>query len=59
MKIQRKLLTDEQKKFICDTHMCDNCPLAYRIASGEVICWKLVEQMKQEFESFWNKEVEV
>ena len=57
MKIQRKLLTESQKQAICDTRSCDNCPLAHRSESGVTICWKRVEQMKQEFEQFWNSEI--
>ena len=59
MKIQRKLLTDEQKQYICDTHSCDNCPLAHRSESGVTICWKKVEQMKKDFDKYWNNEIEV
>ena len=55
--IRRKELTAAQKKWICDTHVCDNCPLAYIQETGVTVCWTRVEQITKEITEYWNKEI--
>lgn len=59
IQIQRKQLTKNQRQWICDTHSCDNCPLAYVMETGETVCWTRVEQIENEFKEYWDKEIEV
>lgn len=64
MKIQRKLLTSEQKKAICEQHkdeydLCKNdCPLFIEI-DHEDYCAKTICYLEQIIKDFWNEEVEV
>lgn len=58
-KIQRKLLTKEQKNRICSKYACDNCPLAYRTLKGEVMCWERLEVHQRDIDRFWSEEVDV
>ena len=58
MKVQRKLLTKEQKTWICDTHTCDNCPLLFK--NGTLaICYERTEKLANEIKNFWNAEVDI
>lgn len=59
MKIQRKLLTEEQKNEICNKRICDNCQLAFRTHTGETLCWQRVEHLKKDIDKFWNEEVDI
>ena len=66
MKIQRKLLTDEQKKTICEKHTkdsdekscLDSCPLILNIFGIEW-CYKDVDGIEQAIKDYWNEEIEV
>ena len=58
-KIQRKLLTEEQKNDICENNpACSRCPLFTTIAEQR-FCWKEITQIERKIKTFWNEEVEV
>jgi len=63
MKIQRKLLTNEQRKAICDSYDdkgCGYCPLRLEFENGEgwaSCCW--IKQTEKEIQNYWNEEIEV
>ena len=64
MKIQRKLLTSEQKQKICSktdgmlTSGCLECPLGIEIF-GLIFCWKDINELQQRLKEYWDEEVEV
>lgn len=74
MKIQRKLLTKEQKQQICDNHSeiwhedgkryCNlDCPLRAYISNGmggkmDCSC-KHISIIESSINDYWNKEIEV
>lgn len=59
MNIQRKLLTEEQRKIICKKHKnCNGCPLLLTIAY-EQYCYENVKMFEQSIENYWNEEIEV
>lgn len=66
MKLQRKLLTKEQKDSICEEYKtalsdedcpeCFGCPL--QLTLGELnFCYKKIDKINNEIEKFWNKEI--
>jgi hypothetical protein len=73
-KIQRKLLTKEQKQLICEKHSCtDNedgkrycdidCPLRVEISDGmggnmDWSC-KQISIIEKSIEKYWNKKIEI
>lgn len=68
MKIQRKLLTEEQKAAICKEYWgkrkyCkDGCPLRDYIGEEFVCCGpklESVQDLEQSIKDYWNEEVEV
>ena len=60
MKVQRKLLTGEQKKEICKKYRnCeDGCPL-YAWVDTDLTCWQHIAAIEQDIEDYWNEEIEV
>jgi hypothetical protein len=58
MKIQRKLLTKEQKAAICKSNTCVDCPLLMRGVNIHG-CYSRADRITQDIENFWNEEVEV
>lgn len=57
MRVQRKLLTEEQKTKICTkqkNNYCDNCPL--RLGAN---CYDDIERLQKEIDDYWNEEIEV
>lgn len=58
MKIQRKLLTEEQKRKICGGRVCYDCPMAYRDDGLYHSCEK-VRRTEESIRNYWDEEVEV
>lgn len=60
MKIQRKLLTEEQKKAICKsvTGRCSICPVMKEFDDARM-CIEDVKAMEDFIKDYWNEEVEV
>lgn len=60
MKTQRKLLTDEQKKAICEKYAldCYKCPLAFEF-HGISYCHFTVRNIEQAIKNYWNEEIEI
>ena len=60
MLIQRKLLTSEQKKDICNEYYerCNHCPLYAKIL-GEHFCIYNLNQVENAIEDYLNEEIEV
>lgn len=66
MKIQRKMLTSEQKNKICRERKaivgCVGCRLSDHICvQGRYIdiCVRIVDSIEEQLQDFWNKEVEI
>lgn len=58
-KIQRKLLTMEQKLGICNTPQnCDGCPLRFK-ALGFDLCESDVRALEIAIKHYWNEEIEI
>lgn len=58
-KIQRKLLTEVQKKAICKKHTnCHDCPMLLMIAN-EQYCYENISYIEKEIRDYWNEEIEV
>lgn len=60
-KIQRKLLTEEQKKAICKNvskYHCKICPLMKEFDDAQM-CIEDVKAMEDFIKDYWNEEVEV
>ena len=57
MKIQRKLLTGEQKEKMCDLD-CIHCKLAIDIIFFKT-CYRNIAQIEKTIKDFWNEEIEV
>ena len=57
MKVQRKLLTEEQRTKICDCD-CLHCKLAVTIF-GFKTCYRNIDQVEKTIKNFWNEEIEV
>ena len=66
MKIQRKLLTDKQKKEICrkfwrrSGYCKESCPLRTHFDESAVCCgkFKSVQDLEEAINGYWNEEVE-
>lgn len=67
-KIQRKLLTEEQKKAICEKYRgkriyCKaECPLSDYIGEEFVCCspkFESVQDLEQSIKDYWNEEIEI
>ena len=59
MKIQRKLLSIEQKLGICNPlQNCDGCPLRFK-ALGFNLCESDVKELEIAIKHYWDEEVEV
>lgn len=63
MKIQRKLLTTEQKNDICDKYYndgegCDICPLRAWLL-GKYFCIYNFNQVQYAIEKYLNEEIEI
>lgn len=61
MKIQRKLLTEEQKKAICKNvskYHCNTCPLMKEF-DEEQWCIEDVKAMEDFIKDYWNEEIEI
>lgn len=59
MRIQRKLLTKEQKDAICNKYSSNgdcqgNCPLTLNF-----YCFGHLEAIQKQIEDFWNEEIEI
>lgn len=63
MKIQRKLLTDEQKKAICKSiaeYHCNSCPLSKEYKeTREIYCYAEMKDLQEFINDYWNGEIEV
>ena len=63
MKIQRKLLTDEQKKAICKSiakYHCDKCPLSKEYKeTREEYCYIEMKDLQEYIKNYWDEEIEV
>jgi hypothetical protein len=60
-KIQRKLLTEEQKKAICKSvskYHCNTCPLMKEF-DEEPMCIEDVKAMEDFIKDYWNEEIEI
>jgi hypothetical protein len=59
-KIQRKLLTEEQKKAICKSvkYHCNTCPLMKEFYE-EQMCIEDVKAMEDFIKDYWNEESEI
>ena len=57
-KIQRKLLTEEQKKAICKYQTCTICKMAFQCGGITYSC-RDVKEFEETFRNYWNEEVEV
>lgn len=58
-KIQRKLLTKEQKMKLCgNRRTCDGCPMVYEF-NGIYYSCNQVKSTEQRIKKYWNEEVEV
>ena len=56
LKIQRKLLTDEQKKYICERRVgCTGCPLR----SYHFRCFTDARATEEDIKAYWNGYIEV
>ena len=71
MKKQLKLLTDEEKRKICDKYMKDKngeysgfycrgleCPLSLEVENG-LFCWKDMHVLEDKIKEYWNQEIDV
>ena len=59
MKIQRKLLTKEQKMKICgNRRTCDGCPMVYEF-NGIYYSCNQVKSTEQRIKHYWNEEIEI
>ena len=64
MKIQRKCLTADQKKQICDRSFngtdegCNECPL-HGVIMDKAVCDRSVIGLEIEIKEYWDKEIEV
>lgn len=64
MKIQRKLLTGEQKQKICSktdgmlSAGCLECPMAIEMFEL-IFCWKDIKKLQNKIDKYWNEEVTV
>lgn len=59
MKIQRKLLTKEQKEKIClNNKSCYLCPIAIH-RDDDYVCYDDIERLSDEISCFWSEEIEV
>jgi len=62
-KVQRKLLTREQKEAICKHHkLCQNngkkCPLLF-VYDDDMFCYVTAEKLQQDLEDYWSDEIEL
>lgn len=60
-KIQRKLLTEEQKKAICKSvakYHCNICPLMKEFDDTQM-CIEDVKAMEDFIKDYWNEEIEI
>lgn len=70
MKKQLKLLTDEEKRKICDKYMRDEdgnfgltcrgliCPLRFHVGK-ELYCYKDIYILEERIKEYWNQEVDI
>ena len=71
MKKQLKLLTDEEKRKICDKYMKDKnreysslvcrgleCPLSLQIGK-ELFCYKDMYYLENKIKEYWNQEINI
>lgn len=71
MKKQLKLLTDEEKRKICDKYMKDEngeysslicrglkCPLSLQIGK-ELFCYKDMYYLEDKIKEYWNQEINI
>ena len=69
MKVQRKLLTEEQKKSICEEYMVSNnieriticfkdCPLRITVGTNSY-CINDIIKLEKITNDYWNEEIEV
>lgn len=63
IKVQRKLLTREQKEAICKQHkLCRNngkkCPLLFAY-DDDMFCYVTAEKLQQDLEDYWSEEIEL
>lgn len=59
-KIQRKLLTEEQKRAICrkNRNCIPNCPMVFQCGGITYSC-RDVKEIEETIRNYWNEEVEV
>lgn len=60
MKVQRKLLTDEQKEKICKAYgyHCYKCPIMKEFDDSQR-CIEDVKEMEDFIKEYWDEEIEV
>lgn len=58
MKLQRKLVTHEQKMQMCDEYRCLACPMTLKFKDLYFDCGE-VQKLEQALKDYWNKEIEV
>lgn len=58
MKIQRKLLTANQRAKYCSEHKCNSCPIRGRV-NGHYVCTSDVLQIEKEIRAFWDEEIDI
>lgn len=60
MKKQLKLLTDEEKRKICDKYVrtCRRliCPLRFHVGN-ELYCYRDIHKLEDRIKEYWNQEV--
>ena len=70
MKKQLKLLTDEEKRKICNKYIRDEnrnsgftckaliCPLRFHVGK-EAYCYKDIHNLEERIKEYWNREINV
>ena len=59
-KIQRKLLTNEQKRAICRAkgYHCSKCPLELTFDDSSY-CYSEVKDLEDAVQNYWNEEIKI
>lgn len=58
MKLQRKLVTHEQKMQMCDKYQCIACPMTLKFKDTYFDCVEM-QKLEQALKDYWNEEIEV
>ena len=59
MKIQRKLLKDNEKIEICKQSSCLECKLKVTLFGDVSICYRYISLVQGRIKEFYNEEIEV